>query len=389
MTINPEDFQIPSEFADYQRRLIIYSDPEIMRTQSAALISELKKYGALDRTMDFEIGTVAIKIAYLADENISVAEATENLQRSLPAFRFEPDAQMALAQLAIDDPHYPQQWALRNIEAEAAWERAAEVSLNPVTVAIIDSGIQRNHEDLPFARISGLRVITPAGSFTDDTGHGTMIAGVIGAIANNNRGIAGVARNVDIVAVEITDERTRPTVSAAIAGISYALARGAKVINLSWHLLADNGALRLTIGNASLQCVVVVAAGNYGSNNTQIPTLPASYSLPDMIVAMASDRHDVKCWFSNYGVTSAVPGTGGNRRGVDLAAPGVGIRSTGIYYVNPRYPDHSGTSVAAAYLSGAAALLLAIDSSWTPQEIHVHLNEFGRSPPQSAGYLQF
>jgi subtilisin family serine protease len=81
----------------------------------------------------------------------------------------------------------------------------------------------------------------------------------------------------------------------------------------------------------------------------------------------------------------AGPGTGLNRRGVDLAAPGVGIRSTGIYYVNPRYPDHNGTSVAAAYLSGAAALLLAIDSSWTPQEIHVHLNESADRPRSLQG----
>jgi subtilisin family serine protease len=130
---------------------------------------------------------------------------------------------------------------------------------------------------------------------------------------------------------------------------------------MSWHVLADSPLLGLVIGLACLQCVVVAAAGNYGSNNSEIPTLPASYGFPDMIVAMASDRHDDKCWFSNYGDT------------VDLAAPGMRVQSTGLYYINPRYPDHSGTSVAAAYLSGAAALLLAIDH-WTPHEIHDHLN---------------
>ena len=133
-------------------------------------------------------------------------------------------------------------------------------------------------------------------------------------------------------------------------------------MNASWHVLEDSNVLRLAILYAgAMGCVVVVAAGNYGSNDTEIPTLPASYGFPEMIVAMASDRHDDKCWFSNYGDD------------VDLAAPGIGVESTGIYYINPRYPENSGTSVSAAQVSAAAALLLAIDN-WAPNEIREHLN---------------
>jgi hypothetical protein len=107
---------------------------------------------------------------------------------------------------------------------------------------------------------------------------------------------------------------------------------------------------------------VVIAAGNYGGDNADTPpTLPASYGLPNTIVAMASDRHDDKAWFSNYGTN------------VDLAAPGVDVLTTGLYYVNPRYPEFSGTSPAAAHVSAAAALLFAADD-WTPDELRRHLN---------------
>ena len=104
----------------------------------------------------------------------------------------------------------------------------------------------------------------------------------------------------------------------------------------------------------------MAAAGNDGSDNTRIPTLPASYGFDNILVAMASDEHDDKCWFSNYGAN------------VDLAAPGICVLTTGLYYVKPAYREYSGTSVAAAHVSGAAAMLLAIDD-WTPQEIRQHL----------------
>jgi len=79
-----------------------------------------------------------------------------------------------------------------------------------------------------------------------------------------------------------------------------------------------------------------------------------------MIVVMASDENDDKAWFSNYGTD------------VELAAPGVRILSTGLYYVNPAYREYNGTSAAAAHVSGAAALLLEIDD-WTPHELREHL----------------
>jgi thermitase len=362
METKRDAIEIPGEFVDYRRRLIVYSESQHLQVEFDLFLEALKEFDPAPEIMRFELGNIVVRVLYLRNERFAVGEAIAQIQPRFPNFRLEGDARMAVLQ-AVNDPLYPQQWALEKIEAEAAWTRVAQVVARaPVTVAVIDSGIKRDHEDLNQAGINGLRIIPPSNNnFADDTGHGTMLAGTIAGVANNARGIAGEAPNARIFAFKFTDARTPPTALAAVAAIDLAVINGARVINASWHVLEDSGLLRQTILYAGRQgCVIVVAAGNYGSNNTKIPTLPASYGFDNMVVVMASDRHDEKSWFSNYGST------------VDLAAPGEGVVSTGLYYVNPAYRAYSGTSAAAAHVSGAAALLLAIDD-WTPHEIREHL----------------
>jgi len=233
-----------------------------------------------------------------------------------------------------------------------------------VNVAIIDSGIQKGHQDFDPAAISGKRVIPPVSStnFDDNTGHGTMLAGTIAAAADNGFGIVGEARNVNIIALQFNDARTPGTSLAAVLAILEAIDRQARIINASWHLLDETGLLQPAIKYAGTKGILfVAAAGNYGSDNTEYPVLPATYpNLDNMIVVMASDEYDRKCWFSNYGAN------------VDLAAPGIRILTTGLYYSTPAYRRYGGTSAAAAHVTAAAALLLEIDN-WTPQELHDHL----------------
>jgi thermitase len=357
------DLSIPVELSDYRRRLIIYSDRQKFRAKFNLLFEALKEFEPT-LGLEFEFGNTAVVVFCLRNERYSVSEAIASVQPRFADYRMEADARMALLRQPVNDIHYPQQWALKRMEAAAAWARVAELpARQPVTVAIIDSGIKRDHEDLDQSRIDGFRVIPPANrGFSDDTGHGTMLAGTIAAVADNALGIAGAARNVRIYSIKITDAKTPPTALSAVLGIVAALTVGARVINASWHLLDDSsGLLPMAILEAGRRgCVFVTAAGNYGSDNTRIPTLPASYAFDNMVVAMASNRHDEKCWFSNYGTN------------VDLAAPGDRVISTGLYYVKPAYRKYTGTSVAAAHMSSAAALLLAIDD-WTPREIREHL----------------
>jgi hypothetical protein len=386
MPVNPEQFQMPAEFIDYARRLIIYNNPEMIDGERLHIAFQdmhdflQREFGALPTHMEFPVGAMTVFVVYLPDERYSVSEVIAALQREkqfaefIRFFEFERDTPMAPLQLAHGDPLSAEQWALSNIEAAAAWKRVAEIGLPLPTVAIVDSGIERDHEDFVGLDVSGFRIMhPPGGGFADDTGHGTMIAGIIGAV-HNDRGVAGLAPGAGILALKTTDAETPPTALTAVAGISYAVfsqlwGSRVRVINLSWHVLETTPLLRPTIqfaGNPHLlelrPCVVVIAAGNYGSDNADIPpTLPASYGLLNTIVAAASDRHDDKAWFSNYGAN------------VDLAAPGVGVLTTGLYYINPRYTEFSGTSPAAAHVSAAAALLFAV-GEWTPNDMRRHLN---------------
>lgn len=354
---------IPEEFVDYRRRLIASTEADAFEARFLALFGELQKYRVDKKVMKLSLGKVSIQAFYLPDERYDVCEIISDLQPRFPGITLQRDIPMIPLQQAASDPIDRPQWALKAIAAEAAWARVAEATPRPaVTVAVIDSGIQVNHQGLDPLRISGLRVIPPAGNnFADDMGHGTMVAGTIIGNSTDAPGVAGKVSTVRVFAAKFDDARTPPTALAALAAISEAVLIGAKIINASWHVLEDTGLLAHAILYAGSQgCLVVTAAGNFGSDNDCIPTLPASYDFDNMIVVMASDRHDEKAWFSNYGAK------------VDLAAPGVQILSTGLYYVTPAYREYSGTSAAAAHVSGAAALLLAIDD-WTPQEIREHL----------------
>jgi subtilisin family serine protease len=274
------------------------------------------------------------------------------------------------------DPLYCEQWAWQRMEAEDAWKRLDGCrELRPVTVAIVDCGIQSDHEDLNSQMVCGARVIPPDNNdFSDDDGHGTMVAGTIGAIASNDRGGRGMIPAARLMAIKFIDVRTPPMSANAANAIIRAVDKGAQIINASWNVGLDSPELEGAIEYASSRDVlVVVAAGNNGGDNTRYLSFPASYKSDNLISVLATDRNDQKASFSNYG------------QNVHIAAPGVDIVSTFPYLCqppappsvsyNPAYRSYSGTSAAAAHVSGAAALLLSIRPSWTAENVRGHLME--------------
>ena len=292
-----------------------------------------------------------------------------------------------------DDPLFNDQWAWRRVDAEPAWKRAQ--GTNSVVVAVVDSGIATGHEDLAgefwenavekaggangvdddgngvIDDINGARftVDPPDGDVRDRDGHGTMLAGTIGAITDNTKGVAGAASPIKLMAVAFFDALTWPTSAAAARAILYAVQKNAAIINASWDVGFDTAVLRDAIQVAEQAGILVVAAaGNSGSDNDQAPVYPASYSFTNVISVMATDEDDERAWFSNYGEKS-----------VHLAAPGVRILSTYPYFLGPprpwyvAYRTSSGTSPAAAHVAGAAALLKHLNPQWTPLVIREHL----------------
>lgn len=270
---------------------------------------------------------------------------------------------------ALNDPNdfYYQQgnlWNLKNtgqnggtpgadIRASVAWNLTTSAS--NVIVAVVDTGVRYTHQDLaanmwvnPADGSHGTNAIAGTTDPWDDYGHGTHVSGIIGAVGNNDVGIVGICWQVRIMACKFLDAAGNGTISGAIACIDYARAHGAKVINASWGSFTfTSQALHDSISSArDADIIFVAAAGNSAANNDVTPLYPASYSDLDNVVSVAAtDPNDNLASFSDYGLTN-----------VALAAPGTPIFSC-WNGSDQDYEYLNGTSMAAAHVSGAAALM--------------------------------
>lgn len=295
------------------------------------------------------------------------------------------------ANIIPNDPGFSGQWGLHNvgqqngivdadIDAPEAWD--IQTGSSAVVVAVIDSGVDFTHPDLSanmwinpgeiagngidddgngyIDDVYGINAITGSGNPMDEYGHGTYVAGIIAAAGNNGIGIAGTSWNARIMAVKFMDAQGAGYTSDAIKSILYAINNGAKIINASWGNYSYSSALINAIQTANSAGVLFVAsAGNDGSNNDILPYYPASsYGIPNVLSVAATDRFDNLGWLSNYGISS-----------VHLGAPGMEILSTvqttanACCYDPSGYKVASGTSAAAPFVAGSAALLLAKTSS--------------------------
>jgi subtilisin family serine protease len=300
----------------------------------------------------------------------------------------EPDY-LVYAAATPNDPYYTDGtlWGLNNygqnggtpdadIDAPEGWDVLTAAS--NIVVAVIDSGIRYTHEDLtsnmwvnPDDGGHGWNALTATNDPNDDNGHGTSMAGVLGAVGNNGKGVVGVAWSVQMMACKCLNSSGSGSDSDLITCIDYARTNGAKIINAS--LAGPN--FSLAVSNAIFSTreagiIFVAAAGNSMPPNSGTdvdinPTYPACYNIDNIVPAVYTTRTDALGQYSNYGATNT-----------SLAAPGDEIYSTtynsdssysSSFLVNLGYG--TGTSYAAAYVSGACALLLAQYPSDTYQEI--------------------
>ena len=239
-----------------------------------------------------------------------------------------------------------------------------------VIVGIVDTGARYTHEDLRnnmwrnpneipgngidddqngyIDDIHGINAIHDNGDPSDDAGHGTHVAGILGAVGNNGIGVSGVAWKVQIMPLRFLNRFGEGATSDAIQCINYAVANGAKVINTSWGSNAFSGSLNGAISLAlQADVIVVAAAGNERRNNDVTPLYPASFNQNNLLSVAATTNRDVLAGYSNYGAGS-----------VDLAAPGDAILST--WDSSDRsYQTTSGTSMSSPLVAGAAALMRA------------------------------
>ncbi len=292
-----------------------------------------------------------------------------------PAVRFIEPNYILRASAVPNDASFPLQWSLQNtgqqngtpgsdIHVVPAWHQTTGSS--SVVIAIIDTGMDMAHPDLAanlytnpgevpgngqdddgnglVDDVHGFDFANFDGDPTDDNGHGTHVAGTIGAVGNNAIGIAGVAWRVQLLPLKFLDGSGSGTTSDAVDAIDYAVEAGATAINASWGGPQEALSLRFAIAGANDAGVLfVAAAGNTASNNDAFPNFPSGFELPNVISVGSSARSDERSGFSNYGPTS-----------VDLFAPGTQILST---LPNKAYGLASGTSMATPHVVGALALL--------------------------------
>ncbi len=278
----------------------------------------------------------------------------------------------------VNDPRLNEQWSLFNdgtfrndavagadIDAFPAWEIQSEAITadnDTVIVVVFDTGIDKDHEDLKDNLFDGYHYDAYYNNFTpeDGNGHGTHVAGTIGAMTNNEIGIAGVAHTVKIIDVRIFNEEGRTTTAAIFRGYEYISQlihdEGMRIVAVNqswggWAVYENEGMIDLYTENAQVHgdggTIWVVSAGNTNldMDNDNRYDYPRTLRSSNTVNVTSTDWRDERSGFSNYGLRLA-----------HIGAPGSEILSTTPY---DEYAFFSGTSMAAPHVTGVLALLAA------------------------------
>ena len=294
------------------------------------------------------------------------------------------------------DPGPDEQWAVSPdsvFDLPGAWSLSQGAG---VVVAVVDSGVRLNHPDLAsnlwtnpaevpgngrdddgngyVDDVHGVNVSDsgPSGDLRDRAGHGTHVAGTIAAAANS-RGVIGVAYRAKLMTVKVLDGRSVGSTAALAAGIRYAAANGARIINISLETPTDDPRVRAAVADAAAADVLIVcSAGNTGANVDRRPLYPVAIAAANLVGVAATAPADdglAITRFSNYG-----------RLTVPVAAPGEGVVSTAA---DGGYESRSGTSMAAPHVAGVAALMASIAPRLSAAELRGLLLERAVRPARA------
>lgn len=345
---------------------------------------------------------------YLAGfgDGSSMVDKLNALRAKTSVVYAEPNYTLTLRK-APNDISYQWQWHLNNtaqlggtpgadIDAENGWDRTTGSS--NVVVAIVDSGILGTHPDLApnlwhnTREVPGNGMDDDGNGYIDDVngwdfgdgdndpyddlvGHGTHVAGIVGAKGNNAFGVCGVAWDVKLMPLKIADMTGGLSLAAAMEAMEYAWRNGARISNHSWGGLGYMQSLydvMLTARNRNH--LFVVAAGNDSADNDILFDTPSGYDIDSIITVAATDTNDLLASFSNYGLTS-----------VDIGAPGVDIYSTMNF--EGMNTLMSGTSMSAPIVAGAAALYLSLHPDADARAIKAAILRTAEPLPSLRGWI--
>ncbi len=378
-------------------RVVAVAGETVVAVEHEYLVAPEADLGRLPRTTEVRDVAAGWRLVTNTEQGdpgtIARRMAAESRGRVVPNVLLEPAA-------IADEPLFGDQWALENtgqsggvvdadIDAKLAWQLTSGAA--SVVVAVLDSGIDLDHPDLAPtlwvnpAEIPGNGIDDDGNGFVDDvngwdfvgndadvtdtTGHGTRVAGVVAAAANGT-GIVGIAPGVRIMAIRVCGAGC--PLGDIVAGLAYANAMGATIANMSF---TGTGPFFAPIGEMlaadASGLLAVAASGNEGIDIDPEPRYPASFDLPNIISVGATNDDDDLADFSNYGSNS-----------VDLGAPGERILTAANGGATILA---DGTSYAAPYVAGVAALLASKRPSLGPAAIAGYIYAGVDPLPELAG----
>jgi subtilisin family serine protease len=299
-------------------------------------ITQLESQYNVNFTADSSVNGVYV-VQTSSDSNISALESSDIVAS------VEVDQPVQLLAQTVD-------WGVSRVGADKIWDKTTG---SGIVVAVIDTGVQLDHSDLVNNIGSGYDFVNNDINAYDDNGHGTHVAGIIGAV-NNGDGTVGPAFGARIMPIKVLNASGYGYLSDVAKGIYYAVDNGARIINLSLGTTQDTFVLREAVRYAGQRGVLVVAAA--GNSYGQSCVYPAAYA--ESICVVATDKDNKLASFSNVGG--------------ELSAPGVSNYST---YLGNRYAYLSGTSMATPHISGAAASLYSYCQTCSTTEIRQLLRD--------------
>ncbi|MBM4014150.1 MAG: peptidase S8 [Planctomycetes bacterium] len=291
-------------------------------------------HARLGATVSEELAQIGVTVVKLP-AGVTPEQAVAFYGR-LPEVEFAEPNHLAYAVHIPNDTSWSSQYGPTKIRCEQAWD--IQKGDANVVIAIVDTGVDKNHNDLQAKLVAGYDFVSNDSDPDDGNGHGTHCAGIAAAVTDNALGVAGVAINCRIMPIRVLNNFGSGSNSDIANGINWAADNGAKVVSLSLGGTAKSSTLEQAVNYAWNKGVVVVAAAGNNGNTTKF--YPAAYG--NCIAVAATDRNDKRASFSTHGSW------------VDVAAPGVGIYST---YDGNGYRSLDGTSMACPHVAGLAGLI--------------------------------
>ena len=308
---------------------------EVLETFSFVLSAEPNYVSQADLPIESTIENVVEKTTLIETNSLTTSDVNENI---------------------TNDPEIKDPYALEKIHAREAW--SITTGSKNIRVGVIDSGVIE-HADLIDNLVEGWDFYNNNSLTHDDiNGHGTKVAGIIGAVGNNGIGVSGICWNVSIVPLQRSNNSGGTDNTARTVAINYARTQDIPIINCSFTSPGYSATYEEAVEN--YKGLIVCSAGNEGIDTDQENRYPACFSYDNVISVAATNKNDDLAIFntiqsSNYGATT-----------VDLAAPGLNVPTT---LHNGSCGNFGGTSIAAPHVSGVAALILSVRPDLSAEQV--------------------